>query len=478
MNCFVALHGVLKESTFHCSDALMAKSKTSYVCTECGASQSKWQGQCPECGAWNALTEVCHTATAKEPWTTSGGYAGVPIGVIQKLMDIVAEEKPRIQTSIEEINRVFGGGLVPGSVVLMGGHPGAGKSTLLLQLVSDLAQKMSCLYVTGEESLQQVAMRAARMGVKAAALNLMAETQIESVLKAATELKPRVLVVDSIQVMQLEGIGSAPGSVSQVRESAALLTRFAKQTDTVVLLVGHVTKEGMLAGPKVLEHIIDCSLLLESTQNQRFRILRSQKNRFGAVNEMGVFAMLEGGLKEVKNPSALFISKSTEPAPGSVVTVVWEGTRPLLVEVQALVDQNQGGYAARVSVGTDQNRLSMLLAILHKQAGLLLSDQDVFINLVGGVKALETSVDLALVLAMVSSFRDKIIPKEWMVMGELGLTGEIRPTPNGQERILEAYKHGYRYAVVPKANLSGFKAPEAMVVKGVERLTEALGCLF
>lgn len=462
----------------------MAKVKSFFVCQSCGAELSKWQGQCPDCSAWNSIVEQVRPASHSGRGSASlgsgsgkGGYAGVTSADVQRLVDITAQEQDRIPTVFKEVDRVLGGGLVPGSVVLIGGNPGAGKSTLLLQILSGLAQAHACLYVTGEESPQQVSLRAKRMALAPEALSLLAETHIETLLAVAQKHQPKVLVVDSIQVMHCDAVQSAPGSVSQVRESAALLTRFAKQTQTVVLLVGHMTKEGNLAGPKVLEHMIDCSLLLEATDDQRFRILRSQKNRFGAVHEMGVFAMLASGMREVKNPSALFLSKHTDPAPGSVVTVLWEGTRPLLVEVQALVDDKQGGYPARITVGTDTTRLMMLLAILHKQSGAAFADQDVFINLVGGVRSAETSVDLAIALALVSSQRNIVVAPDWVVMGEVGLSGEIRPMPHGHERMQEAAKHGFKKMVVPKANQSGFEAPPGVNVMGVSRLSEALAFL-
>lgn len=462
----------------------MAKVKSFFVCQSCGAELSKWQGQCPDCSAWNSIVEQVRPASHSGRGIASlgsgsgkGGYAGVTSADVQRLVDITAQEQDRIPTVFKEVDRVLGGGLVPGSVVLIGGNPGAGKSTLLLQILSGLAQGHACLYVTGEESPQQVSLRAKRMALAPEALSLLAETHIETLLAVAQKHQPKVLVVDSIQVMHCDAVQSAPGSVSQVRESAALLTRFAKQTQTVVLLVGHMTKEGNLAGPKVLEHMIDCSLLLEATDDQRFRILRSQKNRFGAVHEMGVFAMLASGMREVKNPSALFLSKHTDPAPGSVVTVLWEGTRPLLVEVQALVDDKQGGYPARITVGTDTTRLMMLLAILHKQSGAAFADQDVFINLVGGVRSAETSVDLAIALALVSSQRNIVVEPDWVVMGEVGLSGEIRPMPHGHERMQEAAKHGFKKMVVPKANQSGFEAPTGVTVMGVSRLSEALAFL-
>jgi DNA repair protein RadA/Sms len=365
---------------------------------------------------------------------------------------------------------------VPGSAVLIGGHPGAGKSTLLLQILCQLGQQMEALYVTGEESLQQVAMRAKRLELPMSGLKMLAETNIELICRAAQQYKPKVLVVDSIQVVHMPDVQSAPGGVSQVRESAAYLTRYAKQTGTVLFLVGHVTKDGTLAGPKVLEHIIDTSVMLEGSADSRFRTLRGIKNRFGAVNELGVFAMTEHGLKEVKNPSAIFLSRSQEPASGSVVMVVWEGTRPLLVEIQALVDDSQFGNPRRVAVGLDQNRINMLLAVLHRHGGLQVGDQDVFVNVVGGVKVLETSADLALLVAIVSSFRNSVLPQHLVVFGEVGLSGEIRPVPSGQERLQEAAKHGFKKAIVPKANKPR-GGIAGMEVVAVEKLSDALEAL-
>jgi DNA repair protein RadA/Sms len=372
-----------------------------------------------------------------------------------------------------ELDRVLGGGLVPGSAILIGGHPGAGKSTLLLQTLCKLATVQKCLYITGEESLSQVAMRADRLKLPKEQLRLAAETDVEQILDLARKEQPRVLVVDSIQVMFLAALQSAPGSVAQVRECAAALTRFAKQTGTVLLLVGHVTKDGTLAGPKVLEHMIDCSLMLEGSTDSRFRTLRGLKNRFGAVNELGVFAMTGEGLKEVKNPSAIFLNRADEIASGSLVTVVWEGTRPLLVELQALVDASHFGNPRRVCVGLEANRLAMLLAVLHRHGGIQVGDQDVFMNVVGGVKVTETAADLAQVLAIVSSFRDRALGRELVVFGEVGLSGEIRPVPQGQERLYEAVKHGFKKAIVPKANLPR-QLPEGVEVIGVSTVAEAL----
>ena len=452
----------------------MAKRKTAYVCNDCGSDYSKWQGQCGDCGAWNTLTEITLSAAKPSKDVRFGGYAGsADAGEVRTLNEINLDQLPRIGSGAAEFDRVLGGGLVHGSAILIGGHPGAGKSTLLLQTMCHLAEQLPALYVTGEESLQQVAMRAGRLGLPTEKLNMLSETNVDSIIAQAERLKPKVLVVDSIQVVHRDDISSAAGSVSQVRECAALLTRFAKQTGTVLFLVGHVTKDGSLAGPKVLEHMIDCSILLEGSEDSRFRTLRGQKNRFGAVNELGVFAMTEQGLKEVKNPSAIFLSRGQEPASGSVVMVVWEGTRPLLVEIQALVDDSSMGNPRRVAVGLEQNRLAMLLAVLHRHGGLHVGDQDVFVNVVGGVKVLETSADLSLLLAIVSSFRDQALPQDLVVFGEVGLSGEIRPVPSGQERITEAAKHGFRRAIVPKANAP--REPiNGMEIVAVEKLSQAL----
>ena len=392
------------------------------------------------------------------------------------LDDIDCQEVARFTSGAGEFDRVLGGGLVPGSAILVGGSPGAGKSTLLLQTLCHLARDMPCLYITGEESLQQVAMRARRLALPTDQLRLMSETHLESILAALDAHQPRVVVIDSIQVVHSDDIASAPGSVSQVRECAAALTRFAKQSGTVLLLVGHVTKDGSLAGPKVLEHMIDCSILLEGSDDSRFRTLRGQKNRFGAVNELGIFAMTDGGLREVRNPSAIFLDRSDAASAGSAVMVVWEGTRPLLVEIQALVDDTQLANPRRVAVGLEQNRLAMLLAVLHRHGGLQVGDQDVFANVVGGVKVLETSADLALLMAIVSSFRDRVLPRDMVIFGEVGLSGEIRPVPSGQERLSEAAKHGFKRALVPRANAP--KSPVAgMQVIAVSKLREALEAL-
>ena len=416
----------------------MSKSKTAFVCTDCGSESSKWQGQCKDCGPWNTFSEIKLAAGKPAQVTHFQAYDGGAASEIKTLGEIDLQEMPRFSAGAGEFDRVLGGGLVPGSAILIGGNPGAGKSTLLLQTMCYLAESMPALYVTGEESLQQVAMRAQRLGLPAQRLHMLSEINVETICKKAQQLGPKVIVIDSIQAIHSEEISSAPGSVSQVRECAAYLTRFAKQTGTVLFLVGHVTKDGSLAGPKVLEHMIDCSIMLEGSADSRFRTLRGQKNRFGAVNELGVFAMTGQGMKEVKNPSAIFLSRENEAAAGSLVMVVWEGTRPLLVEIQALVDDSQLSNPRRVAVGLDQNRLSMLLAVLHRHAGLQVGDQDVFVNVVGGVKVVETSADLALLLAIVSSFRDRVLPRDLVVFGEVGLAGEIRPVPSGQERIQEA----------------------------------------
>lgn len=497
------------------------KAKIGYVCTDCGAEHDRWQGQCNVCKAWNTVSQVNLGGGAVQRASPAAGvdfrrqgYAGAVGGgsagaggaaatagkaggagaaggagqaghagaaadasdvpAVRQLADIDLKSLPRFSSTVGELDRVLGGGLVPGSAVLIGGNPGAGKSTLLLQITGLLAADgRPALYVTGEESLQQVGMRAQRLGLPAAPLKLLAETDVERVCAAAGEHQPQLLVVDSIQVMHCADVPSAPGSITQVRECAAYLIRYAKQTGTVLLLVGHVTKEGGLAGPKVLEHMIDCFLMLEGGDESRYRILRGYKNRFGAANETGVFAMTEQGLKEVKNPSAIFLARAEEEAPGSLVMVLWEGSRPLLVEIQALVDASPLGNPRRVAVGLDQNRLSMLLAVLHRHGGVYMADQDVFVNAVGGVKVSGTSADLALLLAAVSSFRDKALPRDLVVFGEVGLAGEIRPVPGGIERLKEAAKHGFKRAVVPKANAPK-TAIKGLKVTPVSKLTEAI----
>ncbi|MBS4797762.1 MAG: DNA repair protein RadA [Haemophilus parainfluenzae] len=456
----------------------MAKApKTAYVCNDCGAEFSRWQGQCSACKAWNTISEVrLISASNSAKNDRFSGYAGETRAKIQTLSEISLQETPRFTSGFKELDRVLGGGIVPGSAILIGGHPGAGKSTLLLQVMCGLAKNMTALYVTGEESLQQVAMRANRLNLPTDKLNMLSETSVEQICNLADQLKPQIIVVDSIQVMHLSDIQSSPGSVAQVRECASFLTRYAKTRQVAIIMVGHVTKDGTLAGPKVLEHAIDCSLLLEGEADSRFRTLRSHKNRFGAVNELGVFGMTEQGLREVKNPSAIFLSRGDEQMPGSSVMVLWGGTRPLLVEIQALVDHSMLANPRRVAVGLEQNRLALLLAVLHRHGGLQMSDQDVFVNVVGGVKVGETGADLALLLALISSFRNRPLPQDLVVFGEVGLAGEIRPVTSGQERISEAAKHGFKRAIVPFANKPK-SAVENMEVFTVKKLADALAIL-
>ncbi|WP_440905003.1 DNA repair protein RadA [Catenovulum sp. SX2] len=451
----------------------MAKSKTAWVCNECGADFSRWMGQCSECKSWNTITEYKVAKSTSPSVAKFSGYAGQVTAKIETLESIELTELPRISSGLQEFDRVLGGGIVPGSAVLIGGSPGAGKSTLLLQTMCHLAQQMTVLYVTGEESLQQVAMRADRLKLPKDKLKLLSETNVENICLLASEIKPAIMVIDSIQVMHMTDIQSAPGSVSQVRETAAFLTRYAKQNHVAIFMVGHVTKDGTLAGPKVLEHCIDCSILLDGSTDSRYRTLRSHKNRFGAVNELGVFAMTELGMKEVKNPSAIFLSRADIPAAGSLVMVIWEGTRPLMVEIQALADHSMLANPRRVTVGLEQNRLALLLAVLHRHGGLALGDQDVFVNIVGGVKVSETAADLALLVALVSSFKNQILAQDLVVFGEVGLSGEIRPVQNGIERLKEAAKHGFKRAIVPKQNAPK-QAIGDMQVIGVSQLSEAL----
>ncbi|NND53587.1 MAG: DNA repair protein RadA [Gammaproteobacteria bacterium] len=446
----------------------MAKAGTSYVCRECGGHTLKWQGQCPACGSWNAL-EAGAPAPKKR-----AGYAGEVKG--QRLQDVDQADIERAPTGIREFDRVLGGGLVTGSVVLIGGDPGIGKSTLLLQAAGGQPADRSVMYVTGEESLQQIAMRARRLEIDASELTVMAETCVEHLLQALQTEKPDCVVIDSVQTMYSEDVTSAPGSVSQLRESASQLVRFAKTTGTTVLLVGHVTKEGNIAGPRVLEHMVDAVLYFESESDSRYRILRAIKNRFGAANELGIFAMTENGMREVKNPSAIFLSRHPEAVSGSVVTVSREGSRPLLIEVQALADQSGAGAARRLALGLDQNRLSMLLATLNRHAGVSAYEYDVFINVVGGVRISETSADLAALAATVSSLRDRPVPQTTVVFGEVGLAGEIRPVAFGEERLQEAAKRGFTHAVVPRANLPK-KPMDGIQLVGVDYLRGALEAL-
>ncbi|MFC3109192.1 DNA repair protein RadA [Undibacterium arcticum] len=448
----------------------MAKVKTNYTCTECGGISNKWSGQCPACEQWNTVVETIIEATANRFSTPHQGLA--QSAPVLSLTDIEALDVPRFGTGIEEFDRVLGGGLVAGGVVLIGGDPGIGKSTLLLQALANLSHRKNVLYVSGEESGAQIALRAKRLAVDAKDLKLQAEIQLEKILNTLADLKPQVAVIDSIQTVYSDALSSAPGSVAQVRECAAQLTRVAKQSGITIILVGHVTKEGALAGPRVLEHIVDTVLYFEGDSHSSFRLVRAIKNRFGAINELGVFAMTDKGLKGVSNPSALFLSQHDKQVPGSCVMVTQEGTRPLLVEIQALVDTSHLPNARRLSVGLEQNRLAMLLAVLHRHAGIAAFDQDVFINAVGGVKITEPAADLAVLLAINSSMRNRALPRGLVVFGEVGLAGEIRPAPRGQERLREAVKLGFSIAMVPKSNAPK-QAIEGMTILAVERIDEA-----
>lgn len=454
----------------------MAKAKTIYSCTECGAAEPKWQGQCPACLAWNTLVE-----SIEESSTSINRYANKFEGLaassqLQKISSIKAAEIERTPTGIAEFDRVLGGGLVEGGVVLIGGDPGIGKSTLLLQVLCHLGKNAQAIYVSGEESPQQIAMRAKRLGLDASSVELLAEINLEKILATLQTHKPNIAVIDSIQTVYSEALQSAPGSVAQVRECSAQLTRLAKQLGITVILVGHVTKEGTLAGPRVLEHIVDTVLYFEGDQNSAFRLIRAFKNRFGAVNELGVFAMTEHGLREVANPSALFLSHHEGQVAGSCITVTMEGTRPLLIEIQALVDESHAPSPKRLATGLEQNRLAMLLAVLNRHAGIPCFDQDVFINAVGGVKIAEPAVDLAVILSIVSSLKNKPLQDKLIVFGEVGLAGEVRPVQGGLVRLKEAAKLGFTKAIVPKAN-----APKAKIagleVVAVERLEQALAIL-
>ncbi|WAW10269.1 DNA repair protein RadA [Oxalobacter vibrioformis] len=449
----------------------MAKAKTNYTCTECGGTSSKWAGQCSACGQWNTLVETVIEKAANRFSGQHKGLAGA--APVQNLAEIDAQDVPRIITGIDEFDRVLGGGLVPGGVVLIGGDPGIGKSTLLLQALANLAQLHRVLYVSGEESGAQIALRAKRLALPTRDLQLQAEIQLEKILATISDQKPDIAVIDSIQTLYSDALTSAPGSVAQVRETAAQLTRMAKQTGTSIILVGHVTKEGSLAGPRVLEHIVDTVLYFEGDAHSSFRLVRAFKNRFGAVNEIGVFAMTETGLKGVSNPSALFLSHHEKQVPGACVMVTQEGMRPLLVEIQALVDASPLPNARRLSVGLEHNRLAMLLAVLHRHAGIAAYDQDVFINAVGGVRITEPAADLAVLLAIHSSLRNRPLPRGLVVFGEVGLAGEIRPAPRGQERLREAVKLGFSTAIIPKANAPKQKL-EGMTIIAVERIDEAL----
>ena len=425
----------------------MAKTKVEFLCRECGASHHQWAGQCLDCKAWNTLEEVVISkATASKPESLQD----LPASKVQHLSEIKSQNKDRLSTGLTELDRTLGGGLVDGSVVLIGGDPGIGKSTLILQALATLNKANTTLYVSGEESAEQVSERAIRLGIKEDVL-FIGETHLEKILKLSKDVQPKVIVIDSIQTMVTDLSTSAPGSVTQVRDCAAQLTQYAKQTNTILLMIGHVTKGGALAGPRILEHMVDAVLYFEGDAGGRYRIIRAVKNRFGAVNEISVFAMGEKGLQQVSNPSSIFLSNQENPSSGSMVMVTREATRPLLIEIQALVDQSNG-TPKRVSVGLDQNRLALQLAILHKHSGIATFDQDVFINVVGGIKVSETASDLVVMLAIVSSLRDKVIPNNWIAFGEVGLTGEVRPVYNAQERLSEAQKQGFEVAIIPRGN--------------------------
>jgi DNA repair protein RadA/Sms len=425
----------------------MAKTKIEFVCRECGSSHHQWAGQCLDCKEWNTLEEVVISqATSSKPESLKG----LPTSKVQNLSEIKSQNKNRLSTGLSELDRTLGGGLVDGSVVLIGGDPGIGKSTLILQAIAAINASSTTLYVSGEESAEQVSERAIRLGIKEDIL-FIGETHLEKIIKISKDSRPKVIVIDSIQTMVTDLSNSAPGSVTQVRDCAAQLTQYAKQTNTILLMIGHVTKGGALAGPRILEHMVDTVLYFEGDAGGRYRIIRAVKNRFGAVNEISVFAMGEKGLQQVSNPSSIFLSNQENPSSGSMVMVTREATRPLLVEIQALVDQ-ANGTPKRVSVGLDQNRLSLQLAILHKHSGISTFDQDVFINVVGGIKVSETASDLVVMLAIVSSLRDKVIPSKWIAFGEVGLTGEVRPVYNSMERLSEAQKQGFEVAIIPKGN--------------------------
>lgn len=446
----------------------MAKTRVVYVCSACGGQSPKWAGQCPDCGAWNSLDETKPVAkVARLP-----GYSE-EIG-LESLAETAASEEPRISTGMKEFDRVLGGGVVKGSITLIGGDPGIGKSTLLLQMMAKLNARLPCLYATGEESVRQLGLRARRLGLQDSEMSVLADTSLENLLGHALRTQPGALVVDSIQTLASAELPSPPGSVAQIRHCGAQLVRYAKQSDCAVFLVGHVTKEGNIAGPRVLEHMVDAVLYFENEPGSRFRLIRAVKNRFGTANELGVFAMSADGLKEVLNPSAMFVSRHDDPVAGSVVMVTREGSRPLLLEIQALVDVCQGNYPRRVSVGLEQNRLALLLAVLHRHAGISASDQDVFVNVVGGVRVAETAADLAILLAGVSSIRDRPLPPDLVCFGEVGLAGEVRPVAYGEERLAEAAKHGFRRAIVPAKNAPK-KPIKGMKIMPVSRLSQAIG---
>ena len=452
----------------------MAKKTTAFVCSDCGADSPRWAGQCSACKAWNTIKEI-HFGN-DSPSSKYLGYSGTK-STVQLLSEVTLAQTERLATGISEFDRVLGGGIVRGSMVLIGGTPGAGKSTLLLQVIASLAaQEISVLYVSGEESLQQIAERAIRLNLPLNKIKMLAETSVQSICNTLDEIKPRILVIDSIQVMHTQSSESTPGSVSQVKECASYLTQYAKRNDVSVFMVGHVTKDQSLAGPMTLSHIVDTQLILASTDDARFRVLRADQNRFGSVGELGFFAMDSTGLKEVKNPSAMFLNRTEKPSPGSVVTVLWEGTRPLLVEIQALVTECQYGNPRRLAVGFDQNRLAMLLAILTRHGGIFTASDEIYANVVGGIKVTETSSDLAILISIVSSLKDSVVPHDSFFFGELGLNGEIRPVANGYARLNDAAKHGFKKAIIPKANAPK-KAIAGLQIFPVSSLSEALTAL-
>ena len=451
----------------------MAKPATRYQCRECASLLSKWAGQCPDCKSWNSIEEIpVASRDARANWFQGGNSAAQ----LFSLDEVVGTELPRFSSEIDELDRALGGGIVQGSVILLGGDPGIGKSTIMLQSLSAISAQRGTLYVTGEESPQQVSLRARRLQLGGANLKLLSSTCVEEIIAQASQVQPAVMVIDSIQTVFSNSLQAAPGSVSQLRECAAMLVRFAKQSQTAIILAGHVTKEGQLAGPRILEHMVDTVLYFEGDTATRFRLIRAVKNRFGAVNELGVFAMTEQGLKPVSNPSAIFLAQHDQPVPGSVVMVSREGTRPFLVEIQALVSEAHGANPRRLSVGLEANRLAMLIAILQRHGGIALYDQDVFVNAVGGVRISETGADLAIILAILSSFRDRALDPHTLVFGEVGLSGEIRPVANGEERLREAGKHGFRTAIIPKANLPR-KAQADLKLVPVSHLADTLDAL-
>lgn len=449
----------------------MSKNKLTFCCQHCGTLYPKWTGQCTGCNEWNTIVEEVSSPAVNSRYQ---GYSGAET-TMTRMADVKLHDEIRLSSSLQELDRVLGGGIIMGSAILIGGDPGIGKSTILLQAIAHLSQQLKVLYVTGEESPQQITLRARRLGLPENQLWLLADTHIENILLHVQKEKPRILVIDSIQTMHTSLLSSAPGSVGQVRESAMQLVNYAKQTETALFLVGHVTKEGHLAGPRVLEHMVDTVLYFEGEQDNRYRMIRAVKNRFGAVNELGIFAMTEKGLKEVSHPSAIFLSRYSQPVSGSIITATKEGSRPLLVEVQALVDQSHMANPRRLSVGLEPQRLSMLLAILNRHSGISTHSMDVFLNVVGGLQIFEPAADLPILFAILSSFRNRPLPADMIAFGELGLAGEIRPVPGGQERLKEAAKHGFKTAIVPHANAAK-KTFEGMNIMPVQTIKEAITC--